>query len=105
TLGRWMFSWALGQTVRDNQSGYRLVSRRLMEVMLASAEQGFEFEVEMILIAVQRGYTLDAVPISTIYGDEVSHIRPGPHIANFFRVVRHTRRSMQAARRKQRPAG
>jgi glycosyltransferase involved in cell wall biosynthesis len=30
TLGTRLFSWALGQPVADNQSGYRLVSRRLM---------------------------------------------------------------------------
>jgi len=30
TVGRALFSWALGQPVRDNQSGYRLLSRRMM---------------------------------------------------------------------------
>ena len=41
TVGTWTFSWAIGQPIPDNQSGYRLVSRRLMEALLDSSEGGF----------------------------------------------------------------
>jgi glycosyltransferase involved in cell wall biosynthesis len=95
TIGRWSFSWALGQPVRDNQSGYRLISRRLMEGLLGSREQGFEFEVEMIAVCVRRGYVLDWVPIRTIYADEKSHIRPGRHVVRFFRMVWQTRQGRE----------
>lgn len=91
TLGRWIFSWALGQPIRDNQSGYRLISRRLMEATLTSHEQGFEFEVEMVVLCVQRGFMLDWVPIRTIYAGERSHINPIQHVTNFLRVVWQTR--------------
>ena len=37
-LGRIAFSWAVGRPIPDNQSGYRLVSRRLAEATLASDE-------------------------------------------------------------------
>lgn len=94
TLGRRLFSWALGQPVRDNQSGYRLISRRMMAAMLDSREQGFEFEVEMIVTCVERGYTLDWVPIRTIYAGESSHIHPLRHMVNFLRVVRQTRQRL-----------
>lgn len=104
TIGRWAFSWAIGQPIPDNQSGYRLVSRRLMEAMLASHEAGFEFEVEMILICVQHGFTLDWVPIRTIYADEVSHIRPVAHVIGFFRLVKHTRDAMRHGRSSQQPS-
>jgi glycosyltransferase involved in cell wall biosynthesis len=96
TLGRWSFSWALGQRVEDNQSGYRLLSRRMAEAVLDSQEQGFEFEVEMIVTCVQRGYVLDWVPIRTIYGDQGSHIDPWTHMRNWVRIVRQTRRAMKA---------
>jgi glycosyltransferase involved in cell wall biosynthesis len=96
TLGRWSFSWALGQRVEDNQSGYRLLSRRMAEAVLDSQEQGFEFEVEMIVTCVQRGYVLDWVPIRTIYGDQGSHIDPWTHMRNWVRIVRQTRRTMKA---------
>ncbi len=101
TLGRWLFSWALGQLVRDNQSGYRLISRRLMEATLTSSEQGFEFEVEMIVTCVRHGFRLAGVPIRTIYGDEKSHIKPLRQTIHFFRVVWQTWRVM---RRQRRPA-
>ena len=99
TVGRRCFSWAVGHDVRDNQSGYRLVGRRLMAAMLESTEHGFEFEVEMIVVCVQRGFRLDWVPIRTIYGDEKSHIRKAHHVKHFFRLVWQTRRSTRAVRR------
>jgi glycosyltransferase involved in cell wall biosynthesis len=92
TVGRWAFSWAIGQPIHDNQSGYRLIGRRLLEAVLISSEHGFEFEVEMIVTCVQRGFTLGWVPIRTIYADEGSHIHPWHHTVNFFRMVRQTRR-------------
>lgn len=92
TLGRWSFSWAVGADIPDNQSGYRLVSRRLMTALLESTEQGFEYEVEMIAICVRRGLRLAWVPIRTIYAGEASHIRPLQHIGNYLRIVWKIRR-------------
>jgi len=99
TLGTLLFSWALGQHIPDNQSGYRLLSRRLMDSVLSSAEQGFEFEVEMITVCVTEGYRLAWVPIRTIYAGETSHIRPLHHLLHFLRVVWAARRRVQARRR------
>jgi glycosyltransferase involved in cell wall biosynthesis len=95
TIGRSAFSWAVGRRVRDNQSGYRLLSRRLIEAVLQSREHGYEFEMDMILIAVKRGWRIDGVPIRTIYGDEKSNIKPMQHVVHFFRMVRGTRRAMR----------
>jgi glycosyltransferase involved in cell wall biosynthesis len=97
TIGRASISWAMGQKILDNQSGYRLVSRRLMEATLESDEAGFEFEVDMVVLCIRRGMRLDWVPIRTIYAGEESHIKPWHHVKNFFRVVRKTRRLMKAA--------
>jgi len=94
TLGGWAFSWAIGQPIRDNQSGYRLIRRRLLEAILASDEAGFEFEVEMIVTCIRRGFELDWVPIRAIYAGEGSHIRPWHHTVNFVRVVWQTRRAV-----------
>jgi glycosyltransferase involved in cell wall biosynthesis len=97
SLGQWSFSWALGQHIPDNQSGYRLVDRQLMEAMLASSERGFEFEVEMIVICVERGLVLDWVPIRTIYAGQKSHINNLEHTINFLRMLWRTRQYMAAA--------
>ena len=93
-LGRRAISWAVGQDVPDNQSGYRLVGRQLMEATLGSGEAGFEFEVEMITIALRRGWPVRWVPIRTIYGGR-SHIRPLHHLRHFLRAARAARRAMR----------
>ncbi|HPY33889.1 MAG TPA: glycosyltransferase family 2 protein [Anaerolineaceae bacterium] len=95
TLGTRLFSWAAGQAVHDNQSGYRLISRRLMEASLRSAQQGFAFEVEMIVECVRSGFQLAWVPIRTIYAGEGSHISPLKHVVEFVRVSAQTRRSLR----------
>ena len=92
-LGGIALSWAAGRNIPDNQSGYRLLSRRLMEVVGASTEAGFEYEIEMITTCIRAGYRLDWVPIRTIYAGEPSHIRPWRHFTSFVRMVRATRRA------------
>lgn len=69
TIGRRAFSWAMGRRIGDNQSGYRLLSRRLMEAVLGSAESGYEFEMDMIVVCVKRGWRIEGVPVRTIYGE------------------------------------
>lgn len=91
-LGRQAFSWAVGRAVPDNQSGYRLISRRLMAALEDSQEPGFEFELEMIVACVSQGFGLDSVFIQTIYSGEGSHIDPGRHLFNFLRLVWRIRR-------------
>jgi glycosyltransferase involved in cell wall biosynthesis len=99
TVSRGLFSWALGESIPDNQSGYRLRSRRLAAAALASPEEGFAFEVEEIAIAVGRGFPLAWVPIKTIYGSETSDIKPWAHFVSFIRVTRRARRRAQQERR------
>jgi glycosyltransferase involved in cell wall biosynthesis len=95
TAGGLLFSWAVGRPIADNQSGYRLVSRRLAEVTLASDEPGFAFEVEQITTCIRIGGTIAWVPIRTIYAGAPSHIRPIAHVREFFRIVRQARRDVR----------
>jgi len=92
TLGGWLFSAAVGRRVADNQSGYRLIGRRLMAALLESDEDGFGFEVEMIARCIALGLPMVDVPITTIYRGEPSHIRPWAHLTSFLRVSRDARR-------------
>ena len=95
-LGGWAFAWAVGRDIPDNQSGYRLVSRRLMEATIASDEAGFEFEVEMIVTCIRAGWAIVWVPIRTIYAGEPSHIRPWRHFTSFLGMVRKARRTVRS---------
>ena len=90
-----VFSWAVGRAIPDNQSGYRLLSRRLIEALEGSREAGFEFEVEMITTCIRRSYHLAWVPIRTIYAGESSHIQPVRHVSHFLRVAWQARRTVR----------
>jgi glycosyltransferase involved in cell wall biosynthesis len=94
-LGGLAMSWAAGRDIPDNQSGYRLLSRRLIEAVATSDEAGFEYEIEMITTCIRAGYGLEWVPIRTIYAGEPSHIRPWRHFTSFIRMVRATRRAVR----------
>jgi len=95
-LGTLTLSAALGRWIPDNQSGYRLIGRRLMNAMLDSREDGFAFEVEMIAVCLRERWPVSWVPIRTIYGDETSHIEPRRHLREFLNVTRRSRRSAHA---------
>lgn len=92
SLGTIVLSAALGRWIPDNQSGYRLVGRRLMAAMLDSRESGFAFEVEMIAVCMREGWPIGWVPVRTIYAGERSHIRPGRHLREFLAVTGRARR-------------
>lgn len=98
TLGTKLFSWAVGRHIPDNQSGYRLLSRRLMAVLCDSVEHGFEFELEMILDCLLNNFSMAWVPIRTIYAHEQSHIRPLRHVAKFVQVCLRAKRLLIKAR-------
>jgi glycosyltransferase involved in cell wall biosynthesis len=98
SLGTMVLSIALGRQVPDNQSGYRLIGRRLMAATLDSTEDGFAFEVEMIAICLREGWPIGWVPIRTIYAGERSHMRPLAHLREFLAITRRARRIARAPR-------
>jgi glycosyltransferase involved in cell wall biosynthesis len=100
-FGSWLLSLALGTRIYDNQSGYRLHSRRFLE-MLDLTTTGFELEVEVVIQAVCQGVRIGWVDIRTIYGiDKVSYFHPIRDTARFLGMVWHAWRQ----RRSMRPKG
>jgi glycosyltransferase involved in cell wall biosynthesis len=88
-FGSWLLSLALGARIYDNQSGYRLHSRRFLE-MLDLTTTGFELEVEVIIQAVCQGTRIGWVDIRTIYGiGKVSYFHPVKDSARFLGMVWH----------------
>jgi glycosyltransferase involved in cell wall biosynthesis len=96
TLGRIIFSMAVGHPIADNQSGYRLINRELMGSMLEDDEPGFELEVDMIVLALKHNLGLNWIPIKTIYTGGASHIKPLPHMINFTRVCLKAHRALRS---------
>ncbi len=99
TVGTWLFSWAMGQYIPDNQSGYRLISSQLMDAIISSELHGFEFEVEMIMRCIMNGQKLGWVTIKTIYAGEHSHIHPIKHAWRFILLTFRTRKLMRQTRK------
>jgi glycosyltransferase involved in cell wall biosynthesis len=99
-IGSWLLTRALGVKVTDCQSGFRVLSRRLIEKMRLRAT-GYEMEVEMIWEAVRLRLPIGWVPIQTIY---LPGRKSGFHpLKDTFRFLRMTwqiwraRRSQQGA--------
>src|SRR6201997_3713680 len=69
-LANRFMSWQIGNLCRrelpDSQCGYRIARRRLLSVLFQSSD-GFAFETECLLLATRGGFTIDFVPIRTIY--------------------------------------
>jgi len=86
-LGSRLLSRALGVRVTDNQSGFRLLPRPLLERMSLRSD-GYEMEVEMIWEAVRLGMPIRWVPIRTIYfSDRQAGFRPFIDTLRFLRMV------------------
>lgn len=92
SIGRWTLTRLLGEPMLDNQSGYRLLSRRLVKSTFESIETGYEFEVDVIAICLRRGCSLGWVPIRTIYNGQPSHINHFRHVYNYLRLLWRIRR-------------
>lgn len=63
------------QRVPDSQSGYRYIRADVLKKIRLRTSR-YDTESEMIIQAGRRGYRIDSVPISSIYGQEISAIRP-----------------------------
>jgi glycosyltransferase involved in cell wall biosynthesis len=91
-LGSRMLSWALGIRITDNQSGFRLLTKPLLERMDLRSD-GYEMEVEMIWEAVRLEMPIAWVPIRTLYfPDRQSGFHPIMDTLRFLRMVWSIRR-------------
>jgi glycosyltransferase involved in cell wall biosynthesis len=98
-LTRRLVRWMLGAHLPDTQSGYRILSRRFAEAVVREVPGGrYETEMEIVGLAIRRGYRIVSEPIRTIYeqGNATSHFRK---VGDSFRVYRTLFRSAIARRR------
>ena len=83
-------SWAISRlthtSVPDSQSGYRLISRRVLDTVQAKSS-GFDFESEFLLKTIKAGFAVGTVPIATVYRGEPSAIRPWRDTARFVKLM------------------
>ncbi|HEY0368098.1 MAG TPA: glycosyltransferase family 2 protein [Chthoniobacterales bacterium] len=93
-VNRWMsqqISRVCGQEVPDTQCGFRMLSAAVIPHLLDGAAR-FDYETEMLFVASRNGFKIGAVPISTVYSDEVSSIHPVRDTIRFFKLMRRYKR-------------
>ena len=94
----WQISQVCGRSIPDSQCGFRMLKRDLAPALAAIETTKFDFETEMLVVASRKGCEIGAVPISTIYGDEVSKIHPVRDTIRFFRMMERFKKESAAAR-------
>jgi glycosyltransferase involved in cell wall biosynthesis len=89
-LTNWFMSGVLSalarHTLTDTQSGYRLI-RTAAWFRLGLSTSRFDAESEMLVVACRSGMRVVEVPIRTIYGDELSHMRPVRDTLRWLRLL------------------
>ena len=75
-----------GVKVKDSQCGFRLIRRSVIERVHLEAA-GYEAETEFLIKAASRGFTVDFVPVQTIYGPEKSYMTYWATTVNFIKVI------------------
>jgi len=79
-----------GQKIPDTQCGFRMVDRQLIPELLGGGDR-FDYDTEVLIIASRKGYRIEAVPITTVYSDQVSKIHPVRDALRFFKLMRRYR--------------
>lgn len=75
TVSSWLVSLSAGSRIRDSQSGYRLITRPVIQEVRTDS-LGYAAESEILIKAGSMGFHIGSAPISTIYEDEKSYIHP-----------------------------
>lgn len=70
--------WIAGLRLADTQTGLRGIPRALAARLLETKTSGYEFELDMLLMAKHAGFSVCEVPIATVYaeGNRSSHFNP-----------------------------
>ena len=63
------------QRIPDTQCGFRFIRRRVLEEIKFESDK-YDIDSELLIKASRKGMKISSVPIKTIYGEEVSGIRP-----------------------------
>jgi glycosyltransferase involved in cell wall biosynthesis len=82
----WVVSRLAGQRIPDSQCGFRLFRAASLRGLRLRTTR-FDTESEILVRLARRGCRIGAAPISIVYGEERSAIRPGRDTIRFFQLV------------------
>ncbi len=75
-----------GQEIPDTQCGFRMLHRQLIPQLLGGGDR-FDYDTEVLIIASRKSYRITSVPITTVYSDQVSKIRPLRDAIRFLKLM------------------
>lgn len=75
-----------GQTIRDSQSGYRLISTQVLKKVKLKSKK-YDLESEILVKAGRKGFKIDAIPTKTIYHEGKSFINPFVDTGRFIKLM------------------
>lgn len=88
TIGSLVMSKLTATSIRDSQSGFRLIKSELLRPLVLTAKR-YEIEAEILVKLVRRGARLERVPVAITYRGAQSKMRP---IRDVFRICMLTMR-------------
>ena len=74
------------QEIPDTQCGFRMLDLQLIPQLLGGGDR-FDYDTEVLIIASRKGYLIESVPITTVYTDQVSKIRPLRDAIRFLKLM------------------
>ena len=74
------------QEIPDTQCGFRMLDHQLIPQLLGGGDR-FDYDTEVLIIASRKGYRIESVPITTVYSDQVSKIRPMRDAIRFLKLM------------------
>jgi glycosyltransferase involved in cell wall biosynthesis len=74
------------QEIPDTQCGFRMLEYRLIPQLLGGGDR-YDYDTEVLIIASRKGYRIESVPITTVYTDQVSKIRPLRDALRFLKLM------------------
>lgn len=77
-LTKTVFRLLIGHTLQDTQTGLRGIPRSLLPRLIKSSSNGYEFELDMLVICAKQKIKFLEIPIQTIYKNhnKGSHFNP-----------------------------
>jgi glycosyltransferase involved in cell wall biosynthesis len=74
------------QEIPDTQCGFRMLDHQLIPQLLGGGDR-FDYDTEVLIVASRKGYWIESVPITTVYTDQVSKIRPLRDAVRFLKLM------------------
>ncbi len=75
-----------GQRIADSQCGYRLIKNELLKKLNLFTSR-FEIESEVLIKASRLNFKVESIPITTIYLNQKSRIKPISDTIRFFKLL------------------